>query len=118
MKVLCNTINKVALDSKCYSGVEFSGNDYSNFIAEFGLSSYGWDNVRSRKRVTIDFSINKDTDLSKYRNIVGLSKILSRLKVLCEKGVLMYSNGNVLVYPVSSSKAFISVISISSRFAY
>lgn len=118
MKVLCNTINRVVSDNKYYSHVEFDGRDYSYFTAEFNLSSYGWNKIVSDKRISVPFYIDRNTDLSRYRNIVGLTKILGRLKLLCERGVILESKGNILVYPVSSSKYLISVLYISTRFAY
>lgn len=137
MKVLFSIINDVARDCRCYDCVELAYDDgsvfdnscmgYNNYVNTFGdkfdifdayftLSSYGYDNIFSDKRVSMEFCITKDTDLSEYQCVAGLVRILRRLKVLCREGYLAEARGYVLLYPVSSSY-YISVISFENKFA-
>lgn len=119
MKVLCGIIRRVVERSDCYENrVKFEGNSYSNFSVHFNLSSYGWCLVRSDKRVSVNFYVDKTTDLGMYRNIVGMTKILDRIKLLCIKENLICASGSVLVYPTCTGRFYISVLHISVKYAF
>lgn len=74
--------------------------------------------IVSDQLITIPYYIDKNTDLGKFNSVIGLPKILSRLKLLSERGVILSSEGKIFVYPTISSKYLISELYMVTRFAY